>query len=120
MALKSERQALSGPEEPKMEQSTLLDAYLSGPETLRTAVAGISRENLISRPIAGKWSVLEVVCHLADTDANIAHRIKRVLAGERPVFDRGKPDLILAALAHNDPDIYEELGGFHLTSRQIA
>ena len=103
-----------------MEKSTLLDAYLSGPETLRTAVAGISRENLISRPIAGKWSVLEVVCHLADTDANIAHRIKRVLAEERPVFDRVKPDLMLAALAYNDRDIEEELGVFDLTRRQIG
>ena len=79
-----------------MEKTTLLDAYLSGPGTLRAAVTGMSREQLVSRPIAGKWSVLEVVCHLADTDANIAHRIKRVLSEERPVFDRVKPEPMLA------------------------
>ena len=58
-----------------MQKTTLLDAYLSGPRILRAAVAGISREQMISRPVAGRWSTLEVVCHLADTDSNIAHRI---------------------------------------------
>ena len=63
-----------------MEKTTLLDAYLSGPGILGAAVTSISREQMVSRPVAGRWSVLEVVCHLADTDANIAHRIKRVLS----------------------------------------
>jgi hypothetical protein len=85
-----------------MEKTTLLDTYLSGPGILRAAVTGISREQMVSRPVAGRWSVLEVVCHLADTDANIAHRIKRVLSEERPVFDRVKPELMLAALAYHD------------------
>ena len=81
-----------------MEKSTLLDAYLFGAGMLRAAVAGISREQTISRPVAGRWSTLEVVCHLADTDSNIAHRIKRVLSEVRPVFERVKPELMLAAL----------------------
>ena len=68
-----------------MEEIAPLDAYLSGPGMLRGAVTGLSREQMISRPITGRWSVLEVVCHLVDTDANIAHRIKRVLSEERPV-----------------------------------
>src|SRR5262245_5941895 len=63
-----------------MDQAALLDAYLGGPDRLRSAVAGLSREQMISRPITGRWSVLEVVCHLADTEANIAYRIKRVLS----------------------------------------
>ena len=103
-----------------MEKTTLLDAYLSGPGILRAAVTGMSREQMVSRPVAGRWSVLEVVCHLADTDANIAHRIKRVLSEERPVFDRVKPELMLAALAYHDRDIEEELGVFDLTRRQIG
>jgi hypothetical protein len=103
-----------------MDQAALLDAYLVGPDKLRSAVTGLSREQLISRPIAGRWSVLEVVCHLVDTDANIAHRIKRVLSEERPVFDRVKPELMLAALAYHDRDVEDELGIFDLTRRQIG
>ncbi len=103
-----------------MDQATLLDAYLGGPDRLRSAVTGLSPEQMISRPITGRWSVLEVVCHLVDTDANIAHRIKRVLSEERPVFDRVKPELMLAVLAYHDRDVEGELGLFDLTRRQIG
>jgi hypothetical protein len=75
---------------------------------------------MISRRITGRWSVLEVVCHLVDTDANIAHRIKRVLSEVRPVFDRVKPDLMLAALAYHDRDVEDELDTLDLTRRQIG
>jgi hypothetical protein len=103
-----------------MEEIAPLDAYLSGPDMLRAAVTGMSREQMISRPITGRWSVLEVVCQLADTDANIAHRIKRVLSEERPVFDRVKPELMLAALAYHDRDVEDERGIFDLTRHQIG
>jgi uncharacterized damage-inducible protein DinB len=103
-----------------MDQAALLDAYLAGPDRLRSAITGLSREQMMSRPIAGKWSTLEVVCHLVDTDANIAHRIKRVLSEERPVFDRVKPELMLAALAYHDRDVEDELSIFDLNRRQIG
>ena len=73
-----------------MDQAALLDAYLGGPDRLRSAVGGLSREQMISRPITGRWSVLEVVCHLIDTDAKIAHRIKQVLLEEFLVSTRTK------------------------------
>src|SRR5262245_65876517 len=103
-----------------MDQGRLLEAYLRGPNQLRSAVNGLSREQMIARPVAGRWSVLEVVCHLVDTDANITHRIKRVLSEERPVFDRVKPERMLAALAYHDRDVEDELGIFDLTRRQIG
>ena len=103
-----------------MEEIAPLDAYLSGPGMLRAAVTGMSHEQMISRPITGKWSVLEVVCHLVDTDANIAYRIKRVLSEERPVFDRVKPEQMLATLAYHDRDVEDALGIFDMTRRQIG
>jgi hypothetical protein len=103
-----------------MDQAALLNAYLGGPDLLRSAVTGLSREQMISRPITGRWSVLEVVCHLVDTDANIAHRIKRVLSEERPAFERVNPERMLAALAYHDRDVDDELGLFDLTRRQIG
>lgn len=97
-----------------------LDAYLAGPRGLRAAVTGMSHEQLVARPIPGMWSVLEVVCHLTDTDANIAHRIKRVLSEDRPTFERVQPDRMLAALAHHARDVEEELAAFDLARRQIG
>jgi hypothetical protein len=103
-----------------MDTTTAVDAYLAGPHELRLAIAGMSRDQLIARPIPGKWSVLEVVCHLADTEANIAHRLKRVLSEERPQFERVQPDLMLAALAYHRRDVEEELRIFDLTRRQMG
>jgi uncharacterized damage-inducible protein DinB len=99
---------------------TLLDGYLAGSEHLRAVVGDMKQEDLIARPIAGKWSVLEVVCHLADTDANIAHRLKRVLAEDCPEFERVQPDRMLAALSYHSRDANEELAIIDLTRRQIA
>ena len=40
---------------------SIIEAYLAGPLDLRPAVEGLSREQLVSRPVPGKWSILEVV-----------------------------------------------------------
>jgi hypothetical protein len=44
----------------------LIKQYLAGPDLLRRAIAGMEKEQLLARPIPGKWSTQEVVCHLAD------------------------------------------------------
>jgi DinB superfamily len=80
----------------------------------------MSREHVVARPIPGRWSVLEVVCHLADSDANIAHCLTRVLSEDRPAFDRVQPDLMRTALAYHAREIEEELALFDLGRRQIA
>jgi DinB superfamily len=103
-----------------MDTMTAVESYLAGSANLRAAVAGMSREQVVTRPIPGRWSVLEVVCHLADTDANIAHRLKRVLSEDRPTFERVQPDLMRTALAYEVRDVEEELALFDLGRRQIA
>src|SRR5258708_32741774 len=103
-----------------MDTTTAVDAYLAGPHELRLAIAGMSRDQLIARPIPGKWSVLEVVCHLADTEANIAHRLKRGLSEERPQFERVQPGLMLAARAYHQADAGEDRRVFDRTRRPIG
>ena len=51
-----------------MSPNELADQYLAGAAQLRAAVAGMTREQLVARPVAGKWSTLEVVCHVSDFD----------------------------------------------------
>ena len=94
--------------------TTIVDAYLAGPDELRLAVADMSRDQLLARLISGKWSVLEVVCHLADTESNIAHRLKRVLSENRPEFERVQPDRLLAALLYHSRDPGEEISLINL------
>ena len=56
----------------------LIDDYLAAPEILKKEVAGMNRQQLMARPVAGKWSTLEVVCHLADFDPILADRMKQI------------------------------------------
>jgi hypothetical protein len=48
------------------------------------------------------WSTLEVFCHLADSEALFADRMKRVLAEERPMLPFADPDRYAAALAYQE------------------
>src|SRR5580704_1509221 len=64
----------------------LISAYEKGVEELRVAVAGMTVEQLRSRPVAGKWSTLEVICHIADCEQFFADRMKRTVAMDRPLL----------------------------------
>ena len=98
----------------------LIDAYLAGPRTLRQAVADLSPEQLRARPIAGKWSTLEVVCHLADFDPILADRMKRIIAEDSPQLLGANENKFAAALAYHDRDLEEELTIIERTRSQLA
>ena len=76
---------------------TLIDRYAAGPQTLRQAVAGLPCDQQLVRPIAGRWSTLEVVCHLADMDGVYADRTKRVIAEDGPTLFDADQDQFAAA-----------------------
>ena len=98
----------------------LIDQYLDGSKQLRQAVAGMTREQALARPIAGKWSTLEVVAHLADFDPIMADRMKRVIAEENPTIIGADENRFAAALAYHDRDLQEEMSIIELTRSQLA
>ena len=73
-------------DDPALTAADLISAYEQGVEELRLAVAGMTVEQLRSRPVAGKWSTLEVVCHVADCEQFFADRLKRTVAMDRPLL----------------------------------
>ena len=64
----------------------LLSAYRKGPQLLRAAVAGMDPDALRARPIPGKMSSLEVLCHIVDSDQFMCDRVKRTVATDRPLL----------------------------------
>lgn len=92
-----------------MSVASLIDLYVSGPAQLSQAVAGMSRDQLIARPVAGKWSTLELVAHIADFEPVYVDRMKRIIAQEDPTLFGGDPDLFARKLAYHDRDVNEEL-----------
>jgi hypothetical protein len=98
----------------------LADTYEAEAPTLRKAVAGMSREQLLARPVPGKWSTLELVCHIADFEPIMAERMKRVIAFEKPQLLAADEDQFVVALAYHDRDLAEELVIVEATRRQMA
>jgi organic hydroperoxide reductase OsmC/OhrA/uncharacterized damage-inducible protein DinB len=76
----------------------LISAYAQCVDQLVDAVQGLSLDELKARPIAGKWSTLEVVCHLADTEIYFTDRIERTIVLDNPLLmgvdERPYPDKI--------------------------
>jgi uncharacterized damage-inducible protein DinB len=95
-------------------------AYLAGATGLRDAVAGMTRGQLLARPVPGKWSTLEVVCHIADFEPIMADRMKRVIAMDRPSLLAADENEFAAALAYHERDRDEELMLIETTRRQMA
>ncbi len=98
----------------------LINTYVAGPGLLRQAVAGLSREQLRARPVAGKWSTLEVVCHIVDFDPVYVDRMKRVIAEDNPQLLSADENRFAAALLYHDRDLEEELTLLELTRSQMA
>ncbi len=92
-----------------MTLAELVDSYLAGAVQLRTAVAGMTREQLMARPVPGKWSTLEVVAHLSDFEPIMADRIKRVISHDNPTLLGADENLFAQHLYYHDRDIDEEL-----------
>ncbi|MGC1275375.1 MAG: DinB family protein [Planctomycetaceae bacterium] len=103
-----------------MSRAEQIDAYLAGPLRLRDAVAGMTDDELDARPIAGKMSTREVVCHVADFEPVYADRMKRVLAEDSPPLRGGDPDVWAKSLAYALRDMQEELELIDAVRKQMA
>lgn len=68
------------------ERQNMIRRYEQGPARLNAALASVPPEAMKWRPGEGKWSVHEVVCHLADSESNGAQRIRYLTAEERPLI----------------------------------
>jgi hypothetical protein len=97
----------------------LLSAYEQGPAELKAAVAGMTEEQLHARPVPGKWTTHEVVCHLADAEILYADRMKRVISENNPTFFAMDPDVHLAYLAVPQRNVDEEIKLVELVRRQM-
>ncbi len=65
---------------------TLIDRYTAGAGALTKSVEGLTREQMLTFPVPGKWSVQQLVMHLFDSDLVGADRMRRVIAMERPLL----------------------------------
>lgn len=103
-----------------MTSTELINAYVTGPNELRRAIAGMTPEQIDAAPIPGKWSTRQVICHIADFEPVYADRMKRVVAEDQPPLRGGDPDVFAARLHYEARDIKEELQLIEAVRRHTA
>lgn len=92
-----------------MSIASLIDEYAAGPSLLRKGLAGLTAEQARERPVPGKWSFLELVCHLADFEPVFLDRMKAVLTQDEPTFFGRDENAFAAKFVYHQRDLAEEL-----------
>ena len=60
------------------------DALRDFPDRLRRAIEGLSDADLARPEREGKWSIVEVIAHLAQFEMIVGHRIRAIVAADTP------------------------------------
>ena len=63
-----------------------LDVAEKNPEQVARAVTGLSPKVMRYKPAPDKWSIQEILGHLADSEIVFAYRIRQALADKNPTF----------------------------------
>jgi hypothetical protein len=88
-------------------------AVLAGTaEALRRLISGVSPDRLATPEAAGKWSLVHVVQHLADSEIVAAFRFRMILAHDRPAIAGYDQDLWASRLKYGAVDIGDAMAQF--------
>ncbi len=83
---------------------TLIDRYLAGADVPGKAIAGLTKADLLAKPVPGTWSIQQIVLHLLDSDLIATDRMKRVAAEDRPTLIGYNETLFADKLYFDDLD----------------
>ena len=87
------------------------------PAALRRAIDGLPPAKLKQPEKAGKWSIGQVLQHLADSDLVWGWRVRLILAQDRPTITGYDQDLWAERLRYEQSDPAESLATFDVLRR---
>ena len=102
------------------ESQEIIESYLAACAAVQTAFSDMGRELMMARPVPGKWSAMEVLCHLVDTDLTTAIRIRTALTSISPRFTAATRVELSTILGADTRDPAEELALFRAIRTQTA
>ncbi len=66
--------------------AALLERFRRSPEVLAVVLTGVFGEEEDFTHAPGKWSIRQILAHLADTETVYAHRLRQILAEDNPTL----------------------------------
>ena len=64
----------------------LLERFRRGPELMAVTLTGVFGEEEDFTTAADKWTVRQIVAHVADTELVLAHRLRQIMAEDNPTL----------------------------------
>jgi len=93
------------------------EAVEETPARLKAYVERLGADEIERGPAAGKWSVREVLCHLADCEIVFGFRLRQALAESHHVIEPFDQDIWAAAYASPSLDAQRALDAFSAARR---
>lgn len=87
------------------DHSQALETFAKGYDALVASLEGVAKEDLTFQRAPEKWSIQEIVIHVADTELGVASRVKQIVSEERPVIQPSDQDLWATHLHYQLQDL---------------
>lgn len=94
------------------ERRELIAQYEAGYDEVVRHLADFPVEQLKARPLPGKWSALEIIHHLADSEMTSALRLRKLLTEDNPVIHGYDEAAYALRLRYNERDPAPALEAF--------
>lgn len=94
------------------ERQTLIAQYEAGYDEVLRSLSGFTPEQLKERPLPRKWSALEIIHHLADSEMTSALRLRKLLTENYPVIHGYDEAAYAVLLRYNERDPAPSLEAF--------
>ena len=98
----------------------LIADYKDGYRVVAAALAGAKTEELDTAPGEGKWTVREIVHHLADSEMTSAIRLRLLIASSNPSIAAYDQEAFAQKLHYTDRPIEASLDAFNAARRSTA
>ena len=89
-----------------------IEAYLQTYDELKEAVNGLNEEQLRWKPAPDKWSITEVLTHIADHLIVVSFRIREILSGSEVRLPAFRQDAWIAGQLANEGSASDALDTF--------
>lgn len=89
-----------------------IESQRKAPKRMRKLVKGLSKKQLARRPQEGKWSIKEVLAHMADGEVVLGARVRFIAAMDRPQIIGYDQDAFVRNLHYDELDADQLLDAF--------
>ncbi|HEY6139607.1 MAG TPA: DinB family protein [Thermoanaerobaculia bacterium] len=91
----------------------MFEVFEATPAALRASFDGVDDAAMRRPEAAGKWSMIEVAQHLADSDMVVGARVRMMLAEEQPTIAAYDQDLWVRNLRYREAALEDVLAQFN-------